>query len=116
MQTELPDDLYRLIKSDCSFQRTDDRHITVQGDGSAQVWYYAYPSDINELCAGETDFEVAPEAQSAIPYFAAAYAVLSDSDMRRYYAFMDMYNAILTNIAAGGEAQAVITVVKTEDM
>ena len=116
VQTELPGDLYRLIKSDCSFQRTDDRHIIVQGEGSAQLLYYAYPSDINELCAGDTEFEVATEAQSAIPYFAAAYAVLSDSDMRRYYAFMDMYNTILTNIAAGNDAQAVITVVKTEDM
>lgn len=116
VKIELPKNLYRLIKANKSYRRTDKSHIVIDGSKDAEVFYYAYPSDITELSDGETEFEVAAEAQNAIPYFAAAYAVLSDSDMRRYYAFMDMYNNVLSNIAAVNEGQPVITVVRTEDI
>ena len=116
VETELPENMNRLAKADKSYRRTDENHIIAEGGGSATVQYFAYPKDITELSDGDTEFEVSREAQNAIPYFAAAYAVLSDSDMRRYYAFMDMYNNVLTNISADSDARAVMTVVRTEDM
>lgn len=113
---ELPQDMYRLIRADGSYRRVDEEHIIIDGAGESVIRYLAYPSDITAQSSGKTEFEVSIEAQAAIPYFAAAYAVLADSDMRRYYAFIDTYNTILSNIAAGSDAHGVITVLRTEDM
>ncbi len=114
--TQIPDDTYRILGANVSFKRVDEKHIIAEGDKEVTVRYYAYPSEITEMTDPETEFEVCEHAQNAIPYFAAAYAVLSDSDMRRYYAFLDMYNTILSNIVQFDEGQAVMTVVRMEDM
>ncbi len=114
--TEIPDDTFRLLGSGVSYTRIDDKHIIVQGDRDVSIKYCAYPSEISELSDPDTEFEICEHAQNAIPYFAAAYAVLSDSDMRRYYAFLDMYNTILSNIAQFNQDGAVMTVVRMEDM
>lgn len=114
--TLLPDDLYRLIGVKGSFVRIDTHHIFIDGEGSAAVRYYAYPAPIRDDCDIMTEFEVCPEAQMAIPYYAAAQTVLADSDMRRYYAFMDMYNSVLANVSAGREGKSLLTVVDLEAM
>ena len=112
----LPDDLYRLIGVKGSFVRTDTRHIFIEGTGSVAVRYYAYPAPLKDDCDIMTEFEVCPEAQMAIPYYAAAQAVLADSDMRRYYAFMDMYNSILATVMNNRSLKSVFTVKRAEEM
>ena len=91
-------------------------HIRIEGKGKVKIVYFAYPVKIYDNSPLSTEFEVAPQAQSAIPYFAAAQAVLSDSDMRRYYAFMDMFNNILTNVCASNESLSTIRVVRQEEL
>lgn len=112
----LPDDFYRLVGIDVSFTRPDRNHIVLDGEGTKQISYFAYPSELYDDTDGSTEFEIDEQAQSAIPYYAAAQTVLSDSDLRRYYAFMDMYNNILSNISDSHARASVLTVVKTEDM
>lgn len=112
----LPKDTYRLASVSAGYVRDDINHITVEGVGEAVVCYLAYPKRIGESTEGTYEFEVCPEAQSAIPYFAAAQTVLADSDMRRYYAFMDAFNSILANVENGRTSASKITVVRTEEM
>lgn len=112
----LPNDLYRLISVKGSYRRTDAKHIYIDGEGYVTVRYYAYPRTLSDNCDPFYEFEVSPEAQAAIPYYAAAQTVLADSDMRRYYAFMDMYNSILTNVADSNQRASVVTVVDLEAM
>ena len=112
----LPKDVYRLCKVSASYERTDTEHIIIEGSGVAQITYYAYPERLYDDTPGYTEFEVEAAAQSAIPYFAAAQVVLADSDMRRYYAFMDSYNSILANVDSARKSYATVKVVKTEEM
>lgn len=111
----LPPDMYRLASVSGEYSKTGKNRITA-GRGGATVSYYAYPAPLSANTPGDYEFELEAQAQIALPYFAAAYAVLSDSDMRRYYAFMDMYNNILSNIVSANDSTAKITVVRTEDM
>ena len=112
----LPDDLFCVSGADAPYTLPDKRHILLTGSGSATVRYHAYPADITEDADGDTGFEIDVSVQSAIPLFAAAHAVLSDSDMRRYYAFIDAYNTVLRNAESRKNGQAHATVVRTEDM
>ena len=109
---KLPKDLFRLISVDRGYERPDKTHIIAIGDGEATVGYYAYPAKLSDDAPQNAEFEVSDNAQSAIPYFAAAQTVLSDSDMRRYYAFMDMYNDILSNAAS---SESSIRIVRLEE-
>ncbi len=112
----LPEELYRLTKVSESYHRIDCNHIFIEGNGEAEITYYAYPKKLYDDSSEQTEFEIAKEAQMAIPYFAAAQVVLADSDMRRYYAFMDMYNGILSNISAANMENSNIRVVTAEEM
>lgn len=112
----LPDDVFRLAGADRSFKRIDKDHILISGEGTATVRYHAYPADIGEQTDGDTPFEADPAVQSAIPLYAAAHAVLSDSDMRRYYAFMDAYDTVLKNASVQAERGKLAKVVRTEEM
>ena len=109
----LPADLYRIKSVPASYTKEGSSYITVEGEGKVYIIYYAYPAPIPDDCDGTTEFEVDAEAQSALPFYAAAQTVLADSDMRRYYAYMDSYNNILSNIAAANK-HAVLNIIKTE--
>lgn len=109
----LPDDLYRIKSISNGYVRTDRTHVDIDGEGEAKVWYYAYPANISDDTPDTYEFELDPEAQSALPFYAAAQTVLADSDMRRYNAFIDNFNNILSNIAQA-DAKPFLTVVKTE--
>ena len=111
----MPQDMYRLTGCDKSYRKIDDTHIEVEEHGDTNIRYFAYPCDITPQTPVETSFEVSSEAQNAIPYFAAAHAVLADSDMRRYYAFMDMYNNILQNISAQDSGASILTIIELGD-
>ena len=112
-KTELPRDLYRLKSVPASYTKEGSTHITIEGDGQVYILYYAYPKNIPDDCEGTTEFEIDAEAQSALPFYAAAQTVLADSDMRRYNAYMDSYNNILSNIAAANK-HAVLNIINTE--
>ncbi|MBQ8605427.1 MAG: hypothetical protein IJ408_01710 [Clostridia bacterium] len=112
----LPDDLYRLIYVSESYERTDRNHITTDGGGDVVIKYFAYPKKLYDDSPETTELEVDKRAQAAIPYYAAAQTVLSDSDMRRYYAFMDMYNSILANVNASDRENSRLRIVKTEEI
>ena len=112
----LPSDLFRLISVSSGYERHDKTHITVIGDGSAVIGYYAFPQKLTDDVMPSQEFEVSAHLAPAIPYFAAAQTVLADSDMRRYYAFMDMYNSVLANVSAGREGKSLLTVVDLEAM
>ncbi len=112
-RTELPSDLYRIKSVPASYTKEGSTHITVEGEGQVYILYYAYPQNIPDDCEGTTEFEIDIEAQSALPFYAAAQTVLADSDMRRYNAYMDSYNNILSNIAAANK-HATLNIVKTE--
>lgn len=92
VKTELPPDLYRIKRLPTDYVR-EGRQVTASED--TVLTYYAYPAS----CDGGS-FDIDPEAQNALPFYAAAQLVLADSDMRRYNSFMDSYNNILSNIAA----------------
>lgn len=109
----LPEDLYRIKSISNGYVRTDKTHVDIDGEGEAKVWYYAYPTDVSDNTPDTYEFELDPEAQSALPFYAAAQTVLADSDMRRYNAFIDSFNNILSNIAQA-DAKPFLTVVKTE--
>lgn len=113
VKVTLPSDLYKLTGCDREYTKSGVNEIILEGDGQAVIYYNAYPSPITD---DNAELETAPETHAAIPYYAAAQAVIADSDMRRYYAFMDIYNNILTNASASRTASSVITVVRTEDM
>ena len=108
----LPKDLFRLKSVPAGYTR-EGGYITVDGEGSVYIIYYACPAPIPDDCDGSAEFEIDAEAQSALPFYAAAQTVLADSDMRRYNAYMDSYNNILSNIAAANK-HAVLNIVKTE--
>jgi hypothetical protein len=67
--------------------------------GTYRVFCYVYPDNISKDTDVTYEFEVSPEAQPAIVYYAAAQCVVNESDQRPYYAFMDRYNNILQNIS-----------------
>ncbi len=92
----LPDDFFKIKR----VEGTDFEIIggSIKVSGPVTVWYFAYPSDIDESSSDDTEFEISVIGQSAIPYFAAAQLVITDTDMRPYYAFSDRYNNILQNI------------------
>ena len=112
----LPGDVYRLANVSVGYRRTDMSHIIAEGDGEATVCYLAYPAKLTDDTPITAEFEVCEQAQSAIVYFAAAQTVLADSDMRRYYVFMDMFNSILSNVAQNESLSSKLTVVRTEEM
>ncbi len=111
---ELPLDVFRLKSIDAGYTRIDKRNLKL--DKSGVIKYYAYPIRLKDDTSGDTEFEISPEAQRAIPYYAAARIVLADSDMRRYYAFMDMYNSILASISASNNSASVMTVIEMEGL
>ena len=113
---KLPKDVYRLINVSSAYERPDREHIKIEGDSVGIITYYAYPERLYDDTPGYTEFEVEPSAQSAIPYYAAAQVVLADSDMRRYYAFLDNFNSILANVSLAEKERATLRVVKTEEM
>jgi len=115
-ETQLPENFCRFKSIPCGFTRIDSNHIIADGDGLITIKYYAYPEPIEDGASDDTEFEIDRDAQAAIPYFAAAQAVIADSDMRRYYAFMDMYNDILTNVLSARQNGSTVTVVSMEDM
>lgn len=112
----LPEDIYRLANVSVSYRRIDMSHIIADGEGEATVCYLAYPKRLTDDSPLTEEFEVCREAQIAIPYFAAAQTVLADSDMRRYYVFMDMFNSILSNVSQNNLSSSKLTVVRTEDI
>lgn len=95
-ENTLPSDLYRIRSVSCSYQRQGDKIFTEPKERFT-LTYLAYPKDVSDKASV---FETDPEAQSALPFYAAAQAVAADSDMRRFNSFMDSYNNILENIAA----------------
>ena len=103
----LPEDLFRIKSVDATYTREGDNIIT-DGKGTYTLTYYAYPKALTD---GSSQLEIDPEAQSALPFYAAAQAVIADSDMRRYNAFIDSYDNILANIAATAK-QGTLRVVK----
>lgn len=111
---KLPDDFYRLKSIDTGYTRKDNGHIELETDGT--VKYYAYPVRLKDDTDKSTEFEISPEAQQAIPYYAAARIVLADSDMRRYYAFTELYSGIVSTIAQNNSSASVMTVVELEGM
>lgn len=112
----LPDDLFELAGASAAYKLVDGRHIVLSGQGRATVRYHAYPADVTESTDGDAQFEVDTSVQSAIPLYAAAHAVLSDSDMRRYYAFIDAFNTVLKNAESRRAQRMHATVLRTEDM
>lgn len=104
VETELPREFYRIKRLNCDYIR-NGRFITAKED--TVITYYAYPADI---VSDDDEFEIDPEAQNALPYYAAAQLVLADSDMRRYTVFTDSYNFILSNIAARAPVFRVVEV------
>lgn len=103
----LPQDLFRIKSVDATYTREGDNIIT-DGKGTYTLTYYAYPKALTD---GSSQFEIDPEAQSALPFYAAAQAVIADSDMRRYNAFLDSYDNVLANIAAAAK-QGTLRVVR----
>ena len=116
VKTELPKDLYRLVNVPAGYKRVDKNNIIVNGSDNVVATYYAYPKKLYDDTPQDTEFEVEAEAQSAIAYYAAAQTVLADSDMRRYYAFMETYNGLLSNILASSKEKTVFRVVTQEEM
>ena len=93
----LPDDFFKLKSASGTDFEIIGKDIIVSSP--LEINYYAYPADITENSADDTNFEISLIGQSAIPYFAAAQLVITDTDMRPYYAFLDRYNNILQNIS-----------------
>ncbi len=100
-KTRLPDEFFRIKRINCDYEKSG-LFITAAED--TRLIYYAYPADI---VSDEDEFEIDPEAQNALPFYAAAQLVLADSDMRRYTVFIDSYNFILSNISASPSARVV---------
>ncbi len=109
----LPDDLFRIKNIPASYTREGAHNILIDGKGTVQITYYAYPKALLDDCPENTPFELDEEAQNALPYYAAAQTVLADSDMRRYNTFMDTYNNILSNIAVNNK-HAIMNIVSLE--
>ena len=97
----LPDEFYRIKRINCDYEKYGRTIIAAE---DTKLIYYAYPADV---VSDEDEFEIDPEAQNALPFYAAAQLVLSDSDMRRYTVFMDSYNFILSNISASTTVRVV---------
>ena len=77
-----------------------------------RLFLYIYPETINNDTDLTHEFEISPEGQSAILYYAAAQVVLTDTDTRPYYALMDRYNNILQNISDSRRENVRLSVVK----
>ena len=97
----LPEGGMRIVKvvSDGKSEIVDKGCVQLLDSADYKIYYYAYPATLDESTPDSYEFEVSPEAHSAIVFFAAANAVITDNDMRPYYAFNDRYNNILENIA-----------------
>ena len=80
--------------------------------GTHRIFCNVYPDDITNSTPAEYTFEVSPEAQPAIVYYAAAQCMVTDTDQRPYYSFMERYNNILQNISDSKRLNASINIVK----
>lgn len=80
--------------------------------GAYRVFCYVYPDNITNNTPVDYSFEVSPEAQPAIAYYAAAQCMVTDTDQRPYYAFMDRYNNILQNMSDSKRQNTSINIVK----
>lgn len=100
VKTRIGKRLYKLrkITSDDSFEHLHDNFYRFYAGGEYIISCCVYPDTIDKETPPEYEFEVSPEAQPAIVYYAAAQTVITDTDQRPYYAFMDRYNNILQNI------------------
>ena len=97
---------------------SSESYTRVYGDeyvfdkGVFEVFCDVYPQTITNDTSLDAEFEVSPEAQPAICYYAAAQCVATESDRGPYVAFIDRYNNILQNIADTRRDKASINIVK----
>ena len=102
------------VSPDGSFETAGKKRLRLLEAGDYLITYYAYPQVLDEETPDSYEFEISPEALSAIVYFAAANAVITDNDMRPYYAFSDRYNNILQNISSARTGQSAVRLVDLE--
>ncbi len=111
----LPENSMRIARvkseNDSEFEIKSSKAVELLSDDDYTVYYYAYPTVLDDSTPDSYEFEVSPEAHSAIVFFAAANAVITDNDMRPYYAFNDRYNNILENIASAKRTGGAVKVV-----
>lgn len=106
--------LYKLrrIITDGEYEHLYDNVYRLYGGQSYRMLCYVYPDTITNDTDSEYEFEVSQEACPAIVYYAAAQTVITDTDLRPYYAFMDRYNNILQNISEARRNNVTVKVVE----
>lgn len=114
LMTQTGKRLYKLrrIITDGEYKHLYDNVYRLYGGTDYRMLCYVYPDTISEETDLEYEFEVSPEAQPAIVYYAAAQTVITDTDQRPYYAFMDRYNNILQNISEARRNNVTVKVVE----
>lgn len=80
--------------------------------GEYRVICDVYPQTITADTPPDYEFEISPEAQPALVYYAAAQSQTMESDLRPRSAFMDMYNNILQNISDAKREGVSLNVIK----
>lgn len=93
--------LYKICKitTDADFKHLHKNSYQFYAGREYTITCYVYPETITEDTEPSYEFEISPEAQSAIIYYAAAQTMLTDTDQRPYYSLIDRYNNILQNIS-----------------
>lgn len=77
----------------------------IEDGDTYSVKYRAYPAAITSATADETEFEVDADAQDAIPFYAAANAIVAE-DHALYVYLMGQYTNRIANLASGRKSRA----------
>ncbi len=80
--------------------------------GTYRLFVYVYPDTISEETDEDYEFEISEEACPALVYYAASQVVVTDTDQRQYYAFLDRYNNVLQNISDTRRNNVVVKIVE----
>lgn len=105
----VPNDFYKAEKVTKDGVATKDYHwenphllrLDYYDYGEFLLHYQAYPTTIDENTLDSYEFEVDIEAQEALPYYVAAYCVVTE-DQQYYVNFLSEYRGRLSNLDAKG--------------
>ena len=103
----MPDDFYKAEKITKDSEVTKSYHwenprllrLNYYDDGEFLLQYQAYPTTIDGNTLDAYEFEIDQEAQEALPYYVAAYCVVTE-DQQYYVNFLSEYRGKLSNLDA----------------
>ena len=80
------------------WERLSPTRIRLYG-GDYRIFYNLYPHTITPHTDDNTELEISPMSQIALPYYAASQVTIAEHDLRYHQIYSDQFAAVLENVA-----------------